>query len=607
VRRRDCLTQLLAEVAVALHWPNPLAWLAARRLRIEREHACDDVVLAAGARPSDYAEELISLARGFQPASRTGMAAVAMARTTHLGARIRALFQDRARSQSLPRAASLAGIAAALVTSLAAVAPTAQRNDPWTPIELYAPLPAALPELPPDAPADARSFTADLALVSLRPSDQQLTCGMSSDGWDRNIHNSSNDQHRLEWSKPGCEVEVHVRGDVEFTPDFRDVARLGRDALVRIEETERGVERRLDITPGAGAALSYQYRVGGRDQPFDATARAWYEGMLLQVFRRGGFMAEERVAALLRAGGTAAVLQELGALQSDYVFATYVRELFEQADVTAAQAVDLINRAVPRVESDHYMAEILGAVAQRHLATDQVLDAFIAGSTTLESDHYRAEVLTQALGQTTLTPTRVGAVLRSASGIASDHYLAQLLESVASRYALEPALRESYLTAVQSIESDHYQSEVLSTLLGRNDLDADELTVVLRAVDGVESDHYRASVLQEIAARALPSDPLRAAYLRAASGIRSDHYRSEALAELLGQPSFTPAQLQDLIRAAAAIESDHYKADLLVSIVRRHRLDAATREVFLTAMESVGSQHYRGQVAEALLRSERGV
>jgi beta-lactamase regulating signal transducer with metallopeptidase domain len=51
VRRRDCLTQAVAEISLALHWLNPLAWLAARRLRVEREHACDDAVVLGGALP----------------------------------------------------------------------------------------------------------------------------------------------------------------------------------------------------------------------------------------------------------------------------------------------------------------------------------------------------------------------------------------------------------------------------------------------------------------------------------------------------------------------------------------------------------------------------
>jgi len=63
VRRHDTLIQLGAQLACALYWWNPLAWLAAARLRSEREHACDDLVLGAGIRPSSYAADLLEVAR----------------------------------------------------------------------------------------------------------------------------------------------------------------------------------------------------------------------------------------------------------------------------------------------------------------------------------------------------------------------------------------------------------------------------------------------------------------------------------------------------------------------------------------------------------------
>jgi len=68
IRRWDWLTQMLAHLACAFYWFNPLVWIAARQMRIERERACDDLVLASGAKASDYAQELLELATGLDEA-----------------------------------------------------------------------------------------------------------------------------------------------------------------------------------------------------------------------------------------------------------------------------------------------------------------------------------------------------------------------------------------------------------------------------------------------------------------------------------------------------------------------------------------------------------
>ncbi len=56
IARRDVQKQWLACLACAIFWMHPLAWLAAWRLRVERERACDDAVLSLGTRPSDYSQ-----------------------------------------------------------------------------------------------------------------------------------------------------------------------------------------------------------------------------------------------------------------------------------------------------------------------------------------------------------------------------------------------------------------------------------------------------------------------------------------------------------------------------------------------------------------------
>jgi beta-lactamase regulating signal transducer with metallopeptidase domain len=98
VKRWDWLTQLAARLACALYWWHPLAWVAARRLREERELACDDLVLAHGTVASTYAADLLEIARVFRVSPASALAGVAMARRSQLAGRLLAVL-DAARSR----------------------------------------------------------------------------------------------------------------------------------------------------------------------------------------------------------------------------------------------------------------------------------------------------------------------------------------------------------------------------------------------------------------------------------------------------------------------------------------------------------------------------
>lgn len=121
VRRWDWLTQLVAHVACAVYWFNPLVWWAARQMRIERELACDDIVLASGARASDYARELLALAAGLSHSRASMLAALPMARRVALDDRLHGILDSRRNRTALSRAAVCLGAALAA----AAIAPLA--------------------------------------------------------------------------------------------------------------------------------------------------------------------------------------------------------------------------------------------------------------------------------------------------------------------------------------------------------------------------------------------------------------------------------------------------------------------------------------------------
>lgn len=129
VTRRDCLTQMLAQLACAVYWFNPFVWVAARRLRVEREQACDDYVLSIGTKPSDYANHLLEIARSMQERRVFEWAqttSVAMARRSQLEGRLLAILNKESARGVMPRA-TVMGIVAlicVLLLSLAVIRPT---------------------------------------------------------------------------------------------------------------------------------------------------------------------------------------------------------------------------------------------------------------------------------------------------------------------------------------------------------------------------------------------------------------------------------------------------------------------------------------------------
>jgi beta-lactamase regulating signal transducer with metallopeptidase domain len=125
IRRYDVALQVAGEALCALHWINPLAWEACRRLRHESEYSCDDEVLNGGVEATEYATHLLAVAKSLGTRPAAWVSALPIALPSTLERRIATMFQTQQSRAPFGRRGWCVAALGALSVSipLAAIAP----------------------------------------------------------------------------------------------------------------------------------------------------------------------------------------------------------------------------------------------------------------------------------------------------------------------------------------------------------------------------------------------------------------------------------------------------------------------------------------------------
>lgn len=597
VKRHDFLIQLIARIACAVYWFHPLVWLAATRLREERERACDDQVLRAGATPSVYATHLLEIARGLRAARATSLASVAMARPAQLATRLIDVLDARRCRDTLSRRSALPAWlgAIAVVVPLAALAPrVAQPADRTSSIDTLLPIPA-----PRTAPKRVARGPAPVVAVSVgRPFERDTLKGCTGDTKHTGSSTTQeNDDLMIFMSSGGCSVRFAASGKFKFTPDFTDIASVSSGGYVTIDVDYGAHDRRVTIRPNNERI----YKIDGDVKPYDAEAKAWVTDVLTYVLRRTGYQAEQRARWILDTKGIQGLVDEFGQLQGDYTRRIYYQAAVESGKLDAAGYERLITLAAQTIQSDYELAELLIAVSKAQPLTERMQAGFAEAAKAISSDYERHRVLSAALSRPGLTPAVQSSMLDAATGINSDYELATLLVELNDARPIDDKVRPAYFKAANSIESDYEHRRVLSAVVSRQGTTPAMLADVLNSAKDMQSDYELAELLTSIGANYPLDNTLRPAFFAAAGTIDSDYELGRTLNSVL-RGQVTPEVALAVLATAKGLSSDHEMSELLIAVMQHAKLDDATRAAIRANAESIDSQYDRGRVYEALAR-----
>ena len=303
VRRQDALRQFMRRIVVAVYWFHPLGWLAARRADLASERACDDEVLALGARPSEYAGFLLLMAVACR--RPPNVLALPLVNPSQLERRIVSILNRKRPRASVARSAvalivlGSAGMSVAMAHPVPIQAP-APVEEPVPAGETAVPPPeaestalAAPPfegsesaNAPRAAEAPAPAPPEDRAGEPQLPAQQETRC--ASTGSDSTPSMSSRNRFRITlWNDTDRTIEqtvdgmflcMRTHGSVVMNDELTEVRAVGADSWLLLESRGEDV-RRLRITEGS-AGIEYEWSVDDVRRPFDDEARRWHDLML---------------------------------------------------------------------------------------------------------------------------------------------------------------------------------------------------------------------------------------------------------------------------------------------------------------------------------------
>lgn len=586
VQRRDCLTHLLAMLACAAYWFHPLVWVAARRLRIERERACDDQVLAAGSKPSEYAQLLLELARSLRVGSAYGLASLAMARPSQLTGRLLdVLGRDRRREPLTRRTALPAALGAALVV-----------------LPLAALRPAAIAVVPDNLrPATlAKPRTARPTRTLATSVADSCRAGHSSS---RSSQHQNDHRLWLSFSENGCVVELTATADFKLTDDFTDIAEIDDGGSVVVEQRTGDTRRRVTIRPATGG-LERRWYVNDIERPYDAEARAWLKATLTELLRRTGYAAEARSQWILETRGVDGVFEEIAQLEGDYSRRIYYQALVADGKAAPATVTRVVTQAGSELSSAYDLAELLVLVGRVYPLSDPLRAAFVAAADHLDSDYERHRVLAVVLAGRNLPDEVASAVLASAGGISSDYDLAEVLIVLMGKHPITEGMREAFFRAVDGIDSDYDRHRVLATLLAQNPPAAPSLVAAaVRSAGRISSDYDRAEVLTQVATSYEVDEAVREPFFAATDQIGSDYDHARVLTALAERPRLSPSILASYIASARRIASSSDRAGVLIALAQSTKLTPELRRAYVEAANEIDSDYDRTRALAALAGS----
>lgn len=349
----------------------------------------------------------------------------------------------------------------------------------------------------------------------------------------------------------GLNVSAEWKGEFSLAADGRSLSAL--KGSLEVSSKEKGVTRKV-VFSGRDGAISAKAFVDDDEEKGADTQRL--AGDLLQLFARSSSVgAEDRVKAMMAAGGKAAVLNEITQLVGSHAVGGYVEALAAATPLTHDD-IKLLTARVSKIDSDYAKRSAIAALLSTQELDDASVAEIIGVAKTIEGDH-ELRLIIEELAENPLNDRNFGIASSLIGEIEGDHEIRLAVAAMLENEGQSDANVARVLKiAARAIEGDYELRLAIETAEAR--LSGTEAgAAALEAIAAIEGGHDKRLAIEEFASALDGSSPHWIPLIESAAAIDGDHDRRLAIETLGGEAPETDEIRAALRKAAETIGSEH--------------------------------------------------
>ncbi|WP_343667798.1 M56 family metallopeptidase [Chitinophaga sp.] len=232
IKRNDYLLNIFQSIVETILFFNPFIWWITKNIRLEREHCCDDLVIASQVQPLQYAKALVALEEYRLTVNALAMAAAD--NKQHLFHRIKRIMEMKTKNINYTQKLLAVLIIAVSLVAIAWLNPIqarAKKTNKSTPAPVLTKISRTLlgdTTVPKTNAHTEEEQDKDQLDHEAKLADEQAAAAMANINWDDVNNDIANAMKEVNWDDVNREVENAIR-NIDWTQINKDVEKAMKD------------------------------------------------------------------------------------------------------------------------------------------------------------------------------------------------------------------------------------------------------------------------------------------------------------------------------------------------------------------------------------------